>query len=387
MRNKLQDRLIRKASALRLPVMCALELLPVCNLSCKMCYVRKSMAEVRAAGGLKDGQWWLDIARQARELGLVYPLLTGGEPLLHPDFRVILDGMNQLGMQVSINSNGTLIDRDWVRWFTDHRPLRINLTLYGGSAQSYQDLCGDGDAFYRAREGALLLKEHQIPVKFNASLTPENVAELDDMVAFARKLQIPLQVATYMFPPTRRDSSMVGRNHRLSPEEAGLARVRNDLLQAEPEFFVGQAKRFGRFVPLDQLGPVGEPVSQNMVCRAGVCSFWVDWQGRLDGCGMYSTAQISLEDKPFDQAWQALTDHTAQVVYDSPCAQCPNAHLCHTCIAMVRNECGDGRERPEYLCRMNQASARHYVELARAHYSDVEELPTMEQPMPDICVP
>ena len=54
---------------------------------------------------------------------------------------------------------------------------------------------------------------------------------------------------------------------------------------------------------------------------------------------------------------------------------------------MVRNECGDGRERPEYLCRMNQASARHYVELARAHYSDVEELPTMEQPMPDSCVP
>ena len=121
MSNKLQDRLIRKASALRLPVMCALELLPVCNLSCKMCYVRKSMAEVRAAGGLKAGQWWLDIARQARELGLVYPLLTGGEPLLHPDFRMILDGMNRLGMQVSINSNGTLIDRDWVRWFTDHR--------------------------------------------------------------------------------------------------------------------------------------------------------------------------------------------------------------------------------------------------------------------------
>ena len=79
---KISDRLWNKAGTMRIPLTGAFELLPVCNLHCKMCYVRKSMAEVNALGGLKDTAWWLDCARQARDAGMLYPLLTGGEPFL-----------------------------------------------------------------------------------------------------------------------------------------------------------------------------------------------------------------------------------------------------------------------------------------------------------------
>ena len=55
-------------------------------------------------GGLKDADWWLDKMRQAQELGMLFPLLTGGEPLLHPDFRKIYEGLINMGMQISVNS-------------------------------------------------------------------------------------------------------------------------------------------------------------------------------------------------------------------------------------------------------------------------------------------
>ena len=46
---------------------------------------------------------------------MLFPLLTGGEPLLHPQFSEIYTGLLDLGLQVSINSNGTysLCRFDW----------------------------------------------------------------------------------------------------------------------------------------------------------------------------------------------------------------------------------------------------------------------------------
>ena len=387
--NTIRDRLSEKAARNRVPIMCAFELLPVCNLSCRMCYVRKSMSEVRQAGGLKNAEWWLNLARQGRELGLLYPLLTGGEPFLHPDFRKIMSGMLDMGLQVSINSNGTLIDRDWAAWLGDHRPVRINMTLYGASSETYGRLCGNPDAFQRVLEAVSLLKEYGVAVKFNASITPENVQDLDGIIAYAKEQECPVQIATYMFPPIRRDSTMVGQNDRLTPEEAALARVRADFLQAEPEWFAGQARRFSHFVPLDALDQYRQPSGpMHMRCRAGLCSFWIDWQGNLTNCGMYGSAHAAMEGRSFREAWQELVERTEQVAYAPFCSGCPNQALCHPCVAMVNNECGDLNGKPEYLCRMNAESARLYQEYAKRLPDSATADATADVPrQDDLCMP
>ena len=97
---KVSDRLWDKAGVMRIPLTGAFELLPICNLHCKMCYVRKSMAEVNAQGGLLPAEQWLDFARQARDEGMLYPLLTGGEPFVRKDFQEIMAGMEKLGFDL-----------------------------------------------------------------------------------------------------------------------------------------------------------------------------------------------------------------------------------------------------------------------------------------------
>ena len=49
-----------------------------------------------------------------------------------------------------------------------------------------------------------------------------------------------------------------------------------------------------------------------------------------------------------------------QVRYSPVCTNCPNFKICHSCIAMVHNECGDVNGRPDYLCRYNAAAAHYY---------------------------
>ncbi len=359
----IRDRLWEKAGKEGFPLTAAFELLPVCNLSCKMCYVRKSMKEVQQEGGLKDGKWWLEKAKEASSYGLLFPLLTGGEPFLHPDFRQILTGMQDMGMQVSINSNATLIDRETAKWLGNHVPNRINITLYGASEKTYENLCGDGNAYKKVCDAVQWLKEYQVPVKFNTSITPQNVQDLEEMIRFAKKVESPIQAAYYMFPPVRRNQDMIGQNDRLTPEEAGLARVKADFLQGEPEWFVGMAKRFSYFVPLEKcnLQP-DENVKMKMSCRAGHCSFWLDWQGNMRNCGMYSSVTLSTENRDFGEVWKELREQTHKVRYAPVCTVCPNQPLCHSCIAMVANECGDINGKPEYLCRMNQAAAKYYQE-------------------------
>lgn len=377
----ISDRLWNKAGVMRIPLTGAFELLPVCNLQCKMCYVRRSMDEVNRLGGLLPAEQWLDWARQARDAGMLYPLLTGGEPFVRQDFQEIMSGMLEMGLQVSINSNGTLIDEPMAKWLGQHLPVRINITLYGASEESYQNLCGDGDAYNRVRRAVEWLKRYGVPVKFNTSITPENVNDLEGIMAYAKSVGAPIQAATYMFPPVRRDASMVGENHRLSPEAAALARVKADWLQSDPKWFLGQAERFRHFVPVtpEMLVSQAHAEPQEMHCRAGRCSFWIDWQGNIGNCGMYTSVKYSLQGRALADAWKQVVDETEKVRYSPVCTNCPNFHLCHACIAMVYNECGTRDGCPEYLCRMNQASAKYYQDFAE-HIS--KEKPSLEPEEP-----
>ena len=75
---RLTQYLFDRASRTLTPLSGTFELSPVCNLACKMCYVRKTPAEVAASPRPPVGLiQWLSIAEQARDAGMLYLLLTG----------------------------------------------------------------------------------------------------------------------------------------------------------------------------------------------------------------------------------------------------------------------------------------------------------------------
>lgn len=353
----LTEHLYTKASRQKIPISGTFELSPLCNFACKMCYVRKTPGEVAAHPRpmlqLSD---WLRIAREGREQGLLYILLTGGEPFLWPDFWQLYQSLVEMGMLVSVNTNGSLIDDAAVERLRRDPPRRMNITLYGASDETYFRLCGVKNVFSRVDRAIRSLCDAGIPVKLNCSLTPQNVCDQEKIVSYAKSLGLTLAMTPYMFPPIRRNPDSIGVNDRFTPQEAAYYRARGVLLQQGEDSY----RRFLADIRSGCVEPPGldegceDPVDGRIRCRAGKASFWVTWDGWLTACGMMPEPKVDLSSAPFAPSWRDLTRQAAAASLSGVCAQCPNARICHPCAAMAVAETGKLSGIPQYLCQMAQ---------------------------------
>ena len=284
-------------------------------------------------------------------------MLGGGEPLLRSDFRYLLTELKKMGLLVSVNSNGSLIDKDWLDFFRHEPPFRFNITLYGGGNETYERLCGH-PAFDRVTGNIRALKELGVDVKMNVSLTPYNAADMEKIYAAAEKLGTPMQLATYMFPPIRRSEDMVGQNDRFTPCQAAQYAVAWDKLRFTREVFRQRAKAMqeGLALPQEEIceGTPGEGVA----CRAGRSAFWINWQGDMTPCGMMTRPKFSVPQLGFDEAWRQTKEATAAIRLPPECAVCASKHVCHACAAMCVTETGHFDIKPAYLCEMTRETVR-----------------------------
>ena len=374
---KLSEYLHRKAAKNKTPLSASFELTPVCNMACKMCYIRMDKKTQESIAPLRSCDEWLALAEQAREHGLLYILLTGGEPFTHPEFREILSGLQKQGFVVSINTNGTLIDEQVIEWLKLTPPSRVNITLYGASDETYSRLCGKKDGFTRVSKAIRLLKDAGISVKINASLTPYNISDLEGIFAFCKEQELIIQATTYMFPPLRRDITCIGQNDRLTPEEAAYYSAKIEYLLNGKAAYLKHAEE-GRFASID--AALEEDCAKDcdgegevIHCRAGKCTGWVTWEGKLLACGMIPNEHApNVFEIGFMEAWKIVTGQTDTIRLPAACKDCSLKDTCRACAAMVYTESGDYQTVPEYRCRMAHAYPAQFLRLAEEIRSKTE---------------
>lgn len=350
--------LLDKASIQKIPMSGTFELTPMCNFSCRMCYVRKTSAEVQAhSRPLMTLPEWLSIAEKARNMGLLYLLLTGGEPFLWKDFWPLYDRLSDMGLLLTINSNGSLIDERAIARLADKPPLRINITLYGASDETYERLCGVKGVFSKVDRAITGLKEAGVQVKLNCSLTPYNEADMEAMNAYALERGLIWDASAYMFPPVRRDESSVGANDRFTPMEAARCHMRRYRIQYGEEMY----GKFLRDVAAGMAIPPGldesciDPANGKVRCRAGKAAFWITWDGLMTPCGMMPEPGADLRKLPFEVAWKDIVERSEAIRLSGVCDTCPDKHMCHSCAAMAYTETGSFSGIPKYLCQMTEA--------------------------------
>lgn len=353
--NQWERKLCLQATEKSVPINAALELTPLCNLNCKMCFVRLTPEEMHCQGRMLTVEEWIDIAKQMRQMGTVYVLLTGGEPLLYPDFEKLYLSLKELGMIITINTNGTLVDEKWAVFFQKHQPRRICITLYGADRQTYADLCGNGENYDKAIQGIQLLKDRGVPVKINGSITSQNANDTERIIEIAKRFSVPYKLDTYMYPAQRERNKSFDQTARLSPEDAARKRVLIMRESQNEQAFINTAFKVANIV---QRTLPGRLEKGRIKCRAGRSSFSINWQGYMRFCLMLSEPSIPIMDDGFEEAWKKLTEIVQGIRTSEYCSNCRLRDICSVCAASALLETGSYDGVPEYMCRYTRETYR-----------------------------
>lgn len=347
--------LLDQAKRTRTPANGSIELLPLCNMNCDMCYVRLSREEMEAKGRLRTADEWLEIGRQMKDAGVLFLLLTGGEPFLYPDFRRLYLELRKMGMIITINTNGTLIDEDLAEFFGKYKPRRVNITLYGADEETYDKLCHYPRGYEKTLRGIRLLREQGVDVKVGGSLARANQDDLDKLLDIGEELDIPVRVDTYMMPATRERDLSYNMQSRLNPEEAARARIHALKREMGPELFPQYVRQ--SVERADHPEPA-EAKPGHISCMAGQCSFTINWQGEMRPCVILTEPAISVFEVGFEAAWKYIVEETRKILLNEKCSTCHMRHLCRTCAASALLETGSYDGVPDYMCRYAGESLR-----------------------------
>lgn len=350
----LRNQLYLKAMKNRIPLSGSFELTPRCNFHCKMCYIRMSENEMTSIGREYTADEWIKLGRICRDKGMLFLVLTGGEPFIRSDFKKIYTELCKMGLIISINSNGVLITEEMVEWLKMLPPSKIRITLYGGSNETYDRICGVPEGFDKVKKSVDMLLDAGISVSLNASFTPYNVCDLEAIYEFAKKRNLKVKPTAYMFPPLRRPDELNDSNvKRFSSKEAGEAMFNAKLIEMGEDALYWHAKKVQAGIGSVMQDSCFVAEEENMGCVAGKCSFWITWDGRMTPCGMMNILETRPFEDGFDKCWDYIVKGIDKIFLPKECSNCKNRKACTVCGALVLAE-GNSRIKPEYLCGITQ---------------------------------
>lgn len=331
------------------------ELTVRCNLHCKMCMFRHDDKENPELMEKElTTEQWIDMARQTAEAGTMSLLITGGEPMLRPDFCEIWEGIYKFGFIITLYTNATLVTPKIMETLQKYPPHKIGVTIYGASPETYEKVCGKAEAFQKAIEGMHQLLSLPSGMEFRTTIIKDNYA---DALAIEKLIHTEFG-EQYKLIQTR----VVTESVRGACADVSSCRL-------EPQDNVRLAFRWGieaitKIVgdSYDEKNLHAEYVSQSVEkaygprltllgCNAGMSEYTISWDGLLLGCQMLGNFFVDTQKDGFLNAWKEFPSQVKLPNINEKCMACKSLNICNCCYASRYAETGDLGGCPEYVCR------------------------------------
>lgn len=157
-----------------------------CNLRCKHCY--------NNSGAKREDELTFEEIKKAVDtfanIGVLNMVLSGGEPLLHPDLFDIISYIRSKPLSCIIFTNGTLITQEVVNRFKALSILSVAISLDGATPETNDSFRGIPGSFEKTVKAIKMLKEAEIPVRINVCLHKGILGEIDDLLNLFREWNI-----------------------------------------------------------------------------------------------------------------------------------------------------------------------------------------------------
>ena len=333
-----------------------------CNLDCFFCYNDLGMR-----GQPLSVEQYYELFADLRELQVLNLTLSGGEPLAHPDFLRLGARARELGFVVRIKSNGHALRGAMARRIRDEiDPFLVEVSLHGATAAVHDRQTREPGSFERLLANLREMRGLGLRVKLNSTLTAWNEHEVEDTMALADRLGLPLQIDPEVSP--RDDGDREPQS--ISPSRAGVRRL-----------FALLAARAARARELDGVAATAQPEAAGMPpvqamrladdglapaaaakhCGAGSSGIAVDPYGNVYPCVQWRRPVGNLHERSIRDIWasssglaevRALTVEAKKVVDGFG----PAGQLLNFCPGNAAAFSGDALQvYPDALSRMEMA--------------------------------
>ena len=161
-----------------------------CNLRCTYCMPAEGIALTPRPHLMTEDEI-VAIAQTFVDLGVTKIRLTGGEPLVRKEAHSIIERLGQLGVQLTLTTNGLLV-HDFISTFKKAGIKALNVSIDSLQKEKYKAITRR-DSFNQLWNNIELLQQNDFQVKLNVVLIKGfNDNEILDFIALtkAQKLQI-----------------------------------------------------------------------------------------------------------------------------------------------------------------------------------------------------
>jgi SynChlorMet cassette radical SAM/SPASM protein ScmF len=157
-----------------------------CNLACRHCWIEPDYQADNRNGKFLKLAYLKKAIQEAKPLGLQSVKLTGGEPMLHPQFREIVDHIEAQKIGMIMETNGTLIDDEIAAYLKAKAHFNfVSVSLDGAKADTHDKLRGVKGSFVQAVAGIKALVKAGFRPQLICTLHKGNKAEMEDVIRIA----------------------------------------------------------------------------------------------------------------------------------------------------------------------------------------------------------
>jgi MoaA/NifB/PqqE/SkfB family radical SAM enzyme len=195
-----------------------------CNLRCHHC-LREGGDGNHFVGNISD---YIDFlcGIDARKV-----LITGGEPLIHPQILKIIHLLSEAGLSPELYTNGILINQEIGTYLKDVGLTYVTMSLDGSNASVHESIRVGQPSFRKVCSAAEILRSQDIDIDFTMTVGRHNAHDVSQVVLLAETLGAKNLSITPILPIGR--SSSIEKSFLLDPKT--LHQIADDVSEiAEP---------------------------------------------------------------------------------------------------------------------------------------------------------
>lgn len=345
--DEFDKRIKNGASADRVPLSLALATTYRCNVSCVHCYVPTAghPAEISTEETVR-------FLEEAAELGTLFLLLSGGDPLVRRDFLSVYRHARRLGMIVTLFTNGTLVTDAIADALAENAPFATEITVHSMRPGVFDEITGAKGSFERCMAGIRKLSERGLKLRLKSVAMRQNARWLHEVEAFAESIGAEYRFDTAIVPTLDREGRPL--DVRLTPREVvdldmSFRERRDELSRLEkPDLTATPATVFN--------------------CGGGRRSFSINPYGVMSMCPFTEYAGYDLRSGTVAEGWlefiPAFLDRKPSTT--NPCPGCDLLWLCNRCAAKSYLEMGHEEAAIPFWCEVAALRKQALEELTTA---------------------